>query len=188
MNRLWNLTVLIRRGVYALIMRLLGKAVLPPGIRVGRNVHIGDASRFDVTHGRHITICDEATIALGVRILCHDASSQRRIGATYVAPVTIGERAFVGTEAVIMPGVTIGRDAIVAAGAVVTRNVEPGMIMAGVPAVPIGTTKDLDERRRQQIAIKRIFDSRVYACLFLSAEIDAELRKVAEEDGGYFLT
>jgi acetyltransferase-like isoleucine patch superfamily enzyme len=54
-------------------------------------------------------------------------------------PVKIDDYAFVGTRATVLAGVTIGRGAVVAAGAVVTRDVEPLAIVAGVPARRIGT-------------------------------------------------
>ncbi|MFN8710810.1 MAG: acyltransferase, partial [Planctomyces sp.] len=52
--------------------------------------------------------------------------------------ITIGDRVWIGYRALIMPGVNIGEGAVVAAGAVVTRDVEPYTIVAGVPAKKIG--------------------------------------------------
>src|SRR4051794_32715167 len=101
------------------VLRMRAKPILPPDMVLGNNVHISDGSRLDPDHGRHITLEDNVTIAPGVRILCHDASSYHRIGATWVAPVTVKRGAFIGAESVIMPGITIGENAIVAAGAVV---------------------------------------------------------------------
>jgi acetyltransferase-like isoleucine patch superfamily enzyme len=54
------------------------------------------------------------------------------------ASVVIGDRVWVGTRAVILKGVTIGDGAIVAAGAVVTKDVPPGAIVAGMPAKVVG--------------------------------------------------
>lgn len=161
--------------------------MLPPGIRIGRRVWIGDPTRFDWSHGRHITICDGATLAPGVRILCHDASCVRRMGGTWVAPVTVGAGAFIGAESVLMPGVTVGEGAIVAAGAVVTRNVAPGEIVAGIPARPIGSVAELDARRREQMKSVLQFPSSEYERDDLSAEKDQELRNAIDKDGGYFL-
>ena len=56
-----------------------------------------------------------------------------------VGKVDIRDNVFIGHQAIIMPGVTIGPDAIVAAGSVVTRDVPPGMVVGGVPAKPITT-------------------------------------------------
>ena len=168
--------------------KIRGRRVLPPGMRVGSDVHIGDASRFDWCHGRHITIGDGAILAPGVRILCHDASSRRRIGATWVAPVIIEAEAFIGVEAVLMPGVTIGRGSIVAAGAVVTQDVDPGTIVAGIPARQIGRVADLDARRRGQLETAPKFASAVYEREDLSEDQSRELQEALASHGGYFLT
>jgi maltose O-acetyltransferase len=154
---------------------------------VGRGVHIGDATRFDWTHGRHITIEDGATLALGVRILCHDAACARTSGATWVAPVTIGAGAFIGTEAVLLPGVRVGRGAVVAAGALVTRDVAPGTIVGGVPARPIGMVADLDLRRQLQMSRLPTLPSAVYGRPHLARDRDREFREAVDTHGGYFL-
>ena len=56
-----------------------------------------------------------------------------------LAPVTVCDYAWVGSRAMILPGVTVGEGAVVAAGAVVTRDVAPYSVVAGVPARPVGT-------------------------------------------------
>jgi acetyltransferase-like isoleucine patch superfamily enzyme len=58
------------------------------------------------------------------------------------APVVIDDHVFIGARAIILPGVTLGRGCVVAAGSVVTRSVEPLTIVGGVPAKPIGTRPD----------------------------------------------
>ena len=120
--------------------------------------------------------------------MCHDASSRRRIGGTWVAPVTIGAEAFVGVESVLMPGVTVGAGSIVAAGAVVTQDVLPGTIVAGIPARQIGLVADLDARRREQMSAAAQFTSADYESVNLSEEKDRELQDAAVKNGGYFLT
>jgi len=169
-------------------LRLSGEAARPPGIRVGTGVSVTDWTRLDWSHGRHITLADGAVLAPGVRILCHDASSNRRVGATWVAPVCIGERAFIGAEAVILPGVEVGADAIVAAGAVVTDSVPSGVIVAGVPARPVGTVADLDARRREQLGRCPSFPGTEYVREHLPPDRARELDQAIATHGGYFLT
>lgn len=136
----------------AMLMRMFGLSPIPPGATVGRGVFIGLGVMLDQVHGPSLKIGDEATLVQGCTVLCHDASSNRRLGATFVAPVRIGNRAFLGADSIVLPGVTIGDDAIVAAGAVVTSDVEAGTVVAGCPARQIGTTADVDERRRAEMA------------------------------------
>jgi acetyltransferase-like isoleucine patch superfamily enzyme len=64
-----------------------------------------------------------------------------------IGPVRIGAWADIGVNAVILPGVTVGKGAIVGAGAVVTQDVEPFSVVAGVPARLL--------RRRDQVAADR---------------------------------
>ena len=56
--------------------------------------------------------------------------------------VHIGNRVWIGYRSLIMPGVTIGEGAVVAAGAVVTKDVKPYTVVAGVPAKPISSRTD----------------------------------------------
>jgi acetyltransferase-like isoleucine patch superfamily enzyme len=60
-----------------------------------------------------------------------------------VGPIDIRDNVFIGHQAIVMPGVTIGPDAVVAAGSVVTRDVPPGTVVGGVPAKPIARTHEL---------------------------------------------
>lgn len=76
----------------------------------------------------------------GVNIYCaehHHDPGLRGQGIEVARPVTLGEDVWIGGRAVIMPGVTIGDRSIVAAGAVVTRDVPAGGKVAGVPARPL---------------------------------------------------
>jgi len=159
--------------------------LIPPGVTLGEDVYLGPGVVLDWNQGRHITIEDGATLVSGTRILCHDASSCRRTGLTRVAPVRIRKRAYLGANCIVMPGVTVGEDAIVAAGAVVTHDVAAGAVVAGVPARPIGATADLDARRVQE-AQGRTFDDARFNRPRLAPELEQRLREAADE-GSYYL-
>ena len=81
-----------------------------------------------------ITIGDRTTISSDVFICCagHDITSEI-MELTY-APITIGSDVWIASRAIILPGVTIGEGAVVAAGAVVTKDVEPWTVVGGNPA------------------------------------------------------
>jgi acetyltransferase-like isoleucine patch superfamily enzyme len=108
---------------------------------IGDHTFIGKGSEIDVMES--ITIGAHTLIAPNVFITdhTHNASAELRVDEQGVrcAPVVIGSDAWVGTRAVILPGVTIGDGAIVGAGAVVTKNVPAKAIVAGVPARIMGT-------------------------------------------------
>jgi maltose O-acetyltransferase len=84
-----------------------------------------------------VTIRDRVYFGHGVTILTssHEMGSRwQRAGKLTSAPVIIDEGAWIGARSTILPGVTIGRGAVIAAGAVVTRDVAPDTLVGGVPA------------------------------------------------------
>ena len=91
-----------------------------------------DGRKYAVRTGDDVSIGPEATILT----LGHDPQSPEF--SDRGGDVNIGSRVWIGYRAVILPGVSIGNGAVVAAGAVVTRDVAPFTIVAGVPARKIG--------------------------------------------------
>lgn len=84
-----------------------------------------------------VTIGDGAQIGPAVQILTADHPrdpEQRRAGLEFGRPIRIGANVWIGGGAIILPGVTIGDDAIVGAGSVVTRDVSAGATVVGNPA------------------------------------------------------
>jgi acetyltransferase-like isoleucine patch superfamily enzyme len=78
-------------------------------------------------------------IMLGPRVTLITANHDVRTRLGLVAPIRIEDDVWIGAGAVVLPGVTIGRGSIVAAGAVVARDVGPGVLVGGVPARVIKT-------------------------------------------------
>jgi maltose O-acetyltransferase len=122
------------------------------GLRLGRNVFVAGGTHLDPDFCWLIDIGDDTVISLGVMVLAHDASTRRHTGYTRVARVRIGARVFVGAHAIVLPGVTIGDDAVVGAGSLVRHDVPPGTVVAGNPARPLGSTEAYAERHRARMA------------------------------------
>jgi acetyltransferase-like isoleucine patch superfamily enzyme len=112
-------------------------------LRIGARAWIGQRSTLDVRYG--IEIGDDVAISPMVTILTATHDPEHPSFPMVGRPVVIEDHAWIATRAMIMPGVRIGRGAIVAAGAIVTRDVPPGTIVGGAPARPIGERK-LDPR------------------------------------------
>ncbi len=117
----------------------------------GRNIRVGD----DFLANYNVTILDRATVTIGDGVLLapnvlittvnHSMTAEgRRAHLCTAAPIVIGNDVWIGGNAVILPGVTLGDNVIVAAGAVVTRDVPDDTLVAGVPAKPV---KRLQRRR-----------------------------------------
>ena len=139
--------------VNALFSELTGEAVdetfclFPPfyadygqNIHVGKNVFINSGCHFQDQGG--IQVGDGCQIGHSVVLatLNHNQDPAHR-QELVPAPIKIGRNVWIGSSACVMPGVTIGDGAIVAAGAVVTKDVAANNIVGGVPARPI---KELD--------------------------------------------
>jgi len=145
--------------VRALMSELIGKDVdetftlFPPfytdfgkNIAIGGNVFINSCCNFQ-DHGG-ITINDGVLIGHRVTLatINHGFAREKRRW-NYMAPITIGNNVWIGSNATILPGVAIGENAIVAAGAVVTKDVAPDVIVAGTPAKFIKTVAEAEKAR-----------------------------------------
>ncbi|WP_256105548.1 DapH/DapD/GlmU-related protein [Streptomyces sp. ODS05-4] len=108
-------------------------------ITVGREVFVNQGCRFNDIGG--IEIGDEVMLGPDVSLISagHPLDPrQRRTGITK-APIRIGRNVWIGARATVLQGVDVGADAVVAAGAVVTRDVPAGTLVAGVPARVVRT-------------------------------------------------
>ena len=108
----------------------------PDHLRVGARVSINAFVHIWALGG--VTIGDDTLIASHVAItsLTHDPRAELFSASQETRPVVIGRNVWIGTHAVILPGVTIGDGAIIGAGAVVTRDVAARTVVVGVPARP----------------------------------------------------
>jgi maltose O-acetyltransferase len=90
-----------------------------------------------------VTIGDKTQIGPGVQILTADhprGVAERESGLEFGRPIRIGRNVWIGGGAIILPGVTVGDDAIIGAGSVVTRDVPSGITVVGNPARPPSRT------------------------------------------------
>lgn len=108
---------------------------------IGSGTWIGAFTLIDGSGG--LTIGEGCDVSSGVHIYTHSTArrcvSGRAFNEVEREPVSIGDRVFIGANAVINMGVTIGDEAVVGAGAVVTRDVPARTVVAGVPARPVAT-------------------------------------------------
>lgn len=114
----------------------------PRNINIGEDSIIGEGIVLDgrdkLMIGNHVDIASEVMIYNSE----HDVNDENFIAKN--SSVKIEDYVFVGPRAIILPGVTIGKGAIVAAGAVVTKDVPPFAIVGGVPAKIIGERRNKD--------------------------------------------
>lgn len=117
-----------------------GFALFPPFYTdCGKNIHIG--KKVFINAGCHfqdqggITLGDNTLVGHNVvfATLNHGFEPEKR-SWLFPFPITVGKNVWIGANCTILPGVTIGDNAVIAAGAVVSRDVAPNVIVGGVPA------------------------------------------------------
>jgi len=106
-------------------------------IRVGNDVSIAAFVHMwgngGITIGNRVMIASHSSIST----ITHDYRKEFMFDTVVSKPVVIQDDVWIGTHAVIMPGVTIKRGAVIGAGAIVTKDVEENMIVVGAPALAV---------------------------------------------------
>jgi len=134
----------IRRFVYRALGAEIGKNVVfhfrtevrgPHRLKIGDGTIVGDnallAAQRGLTIGKNVNLSSNVSIYSGA----HDHRDPHfRSTAATTRPITIGDRVWIGSNAIILTGVNIGEGAVICAGAVVTKDVEPYTVVAGIPA------------------------------------------------------
>lgn len=114
------------------------------GVSIGSNCYIYKSANFG-SEPYLITIGNHVRINAGVQLITHDGGywvlrdkssgfGNEFVNMDYLARITIGNNVHVGTNAIIMPGVKIGDNCVIACGAVVTKDVASNSIVGGIPA------------------------------------------------------
>lgn len=156
-----------------------------------QGVKVGERCRFFSTEFSTeqylINIGNHVTIASGVYFITHDGGVwvirdlyDEHKNCNIVGKINIGDNVFIGINAIIMPGVTIGKNSIVAAGSVVTKSFPDNSIIAGVPARKI---KSLDEyiNKNEKILINTKNLSEEDKKEYILSNIDQIRTKVVEK-------
>lgn len=118
----------------------------------GFNIEVGDNfyANFNLTilDANKVVIGDNVFIApnVGLHTSGHPLDARRRnAGLEYAWPITIGHNVWIGAGVNVMPGVRIGDNSVIGAGSVVTRDVPPNVVAAGVPCRVIRSIAELNE-------------------------------------------
>jgi exopolysaccharide acyltransferase PssR len=98
------------------------------GMDIGANCRISLSAKLDKTNPRGLHIGDSTAVSFGASILTHDQCR------SLVADTWVGKECHIGARSIVMPGVRIGDNCVVAAASVVTRDVPANCWVAGIPA------------------------------------------------------
>lgn len=129
------------------------------GVQVGQDVRFFDPvhTHVDVTNPWLLTIGDHVSITRGVTILTHDYAwsvvkghpDSRGVLLGAQSPVSIGSNVFIGMNAILTRGVTIGDHVIIGAGSVVTGDCESSFVYGGNPARKLMSLQEFREKREK---------------------------------------
>jgi len=115
--------------------------IYPETVRIGSHTHLGE--QCHLRGGGQIKIGDWCQIANNVIIATagHRLDGKPYYGNVFYKDITIGNNVWIGSGAIILPGVIIGDNSVIAAGAVVSESVEANMVVGGIPAKVIRSLK-----------------------------------------------
>ncbi len=107
------------------------------GVRMGKNVHFYGVPKLG-TEPWLITLGDDVFITRDVEFITHDGGTllfRKEIPDLEITkPITVGNNVYIGLRTMIMPGVRIGNNVVIAAGSIVTKDIPDNCVAGGVPA------------------------------------------------------
>ena len=114
------------------------------GVKIGKGVFIDAMVHIDTVVPNLITIEDGVKLSIGVKIFAHNSVFQdvNPKDPIAVSPISIQKRAQLAPNAIVLEGVTIGKNSIIGTSAVVNKNIPAGYIAVGIPAKPIKKYKE----------------------------------------------
>lgn len=127
------------------------------GVTIGNNCNIYN-SYLDPGHAYLIEIGNNVTITNST-ILTHDASTQIYLKKSKVGKVIIEDNTFIGWGSIILPNTRIGKNCIIGAGSVVTKDIPDNSVASGSPAKVIGSTDDFINKHKSNLKEKPVFNT-----------------------------
>ncbi|HEY5997799.1 MAG TPA: acyltransferase [bacterium] len=155
-------------------------------MKLGTNVQIEGDCFFDPSHCFLIEIEDHCALAPNVKLIAHDGSMYRFLGATRIGRIRLRRNCLIGDSTIILPGVTIGENSIVGSGSVVVKDVPPNVVAAGNPAKVICGLEEFLAKHRRNLESSRRFGEEEYGIRFITDEKRNEmLRYLADNPIAY---
>ena len=174
-----RLRLLVDKGYYPTYLR-------HQGVRVGKNAVVLYPAYIDGRMPYLVEIGDDSVVSLHVTILTHDASSAWAGDFIKVGRVTIKERCFIGAGCTLLCNVTIGPNAIVGAGSVVSRDIPPNTVYAGSPATFVCSMEDFVLKHQKAARSHPLIEGRHYQHPYIPDPRREILKETLSDGFGYF--
>jgi len=135
------------------------KTAIKNGLNCGKNVTVMGRVNFG-SEPYLITLSDNVRISNDVMFITHDGGNfafrhrEEYKDVNHFGKIFVDEYTFIGARAIIMPGVRIGKNCVVGAGALVTKNVLDNSVVAGVPARLISDTETYAKKMKSKMPEK----------------------------------
>jgi maltose O-acetyltransferase len=134
------------------------RGLIARGLKLGKNVTIEANVFIDSGYPYLISVGSNCAIGTGARILAHDDTPYRYTGGyARLGQVNILDNVCIGENCIILPGVTIGPDVLIASGSVVNKTIPPNSCIAGVPARFYAKLDEYIANQKEMIAQAKIF-------------------------------
>lgn len=150
------------------------------GVTIGSGCKIYN-SYIDPGHGYLIEIGNNCTLT-NCTILAHDASTQIYFKKSRVGIVEIGDNTFIGWGAIILPNTKIGKNCIIGAGSVVTRDIPDNSVASGSPCRVISSTEKFIDKHEEYMKTKPIFNTNWKS---KNSEEKQQEKKILKDTFGY---
>lgn len=155
------------------------------GVKIGANTKIQFDVIIDFSHHWLIEIGENVTIAPRVHILAHDASTKLHLNYTRIGKVKVENNVFIGAGSIILPGVTIGENSIIAAGSIVTKDLLANKVYAGNPAREIAEMDEYINKRKTEMLNSPVYDESYTLRKNISESKKLQMTKDLENQYGY---
>jgi maltose O-acetyltransferase len=159
--------------------------LIKKGLALGKNVTIGPTAWIDYDYPYLISIGDNSTVSKGCRLIAHDATTYNFLaGHTRIGKIVIKENCYIGENVIILPGVTIGPNVLVAAGSVVNKDIPANSCVAGVPARFYAKFDEFIKKHKDNIEAMPVFDFTEIQ-KGINEELKEKIKTVVKENVAY---
>jgi len=156
------------------------------GVQIGKDAVVLYPSYIDGRMPYLVEIGDNVVISLYVTILTHDATSAWAGDLIKVGRVTIKNNSFIGAGSTILCNTTIGPNAIVGAGSVVSRDIPPDTVYAGSPARFVCTMEEFIQKNRDAAKGRPLLEGRHFQHPYIPQQRRDALKESLDDGLGYF--